>query len=82
VLLARTTGRQAKFLSIVEPYRDKPLIRTVAAVDANQVRVELTDGRVQELLITSLDGDGQQLRITLTETAPDGERCVVELPAP
>ncbi|MDC0935921.1 heparinase II/III family protein [Pirellulales bacterium] len=82
VLLARSTGRQAQFLSIVEPYRDEPLIRAVSAMDGNQARVELTDGRVQELLIAGLDGAGQRLSVTLTETGPSGERKVVELPAP
>ena len=81
VLLARATGRQARFLAIIEPYREESVIRAAAAVDANRVRVEMTDGRVQELLLTGFDGGGRQLRVTLTKTDSVGQRTVIELPA-
>ena len=82
VLQARTKGRRARFLAIVEPYRDQPLIRAVTAVTADRVRVELSDGRTQEIANSNFAGDGQNMGITLTETRSGKQVDSIALPQP
>lgn len=55
VYAIRSTGTEARFLTVIEPYEDKPVIKSASAVDADHVRVELADGRVQEITITGLE---------------------------
>lgn len=64
----RTTGTIAHYLTLIEPYEGKSIVRSAVATGPNTLRVELADGRVQELIITGLEGDGKSVRITLTET--------------
>ena len=37
------------------------------ALDESQIRVELTDGRVQDLTISNFEGSGQGITVTITE---------------
>jgi hypothetical protein len=62
-----TKGTEARFLTVVEPYEDQPIVRSAWADGPDRVYVELVDGRVQELGIGALDGDGDDVGVTLTE---------------
>jgi hypothetical protein len=57
----------ARFLSIIEPYENTPVIKSAQALDANTVRVELTDGRVQEITLERFDGSGKDIAVQLSE---------------
>jgi hypothetical protein len=61
-------GTEARFLNVIEPYEDKPVIESAAATSADSVRVELTDGRVQEVKFHNFDGDGKHIVMEMTET--------------
>ncbi len=54
-LAVRTHGAQARFLSVVEPYEAQRVIKSVTATSAEALRVELLDGRVQEIVFSGLD---------------------------
>jgi hypothetical protein len=47
-VVARVTGKEAHFITVIEPYEDKPVIKSATAT-ADRVRVELLDGRVQDI---------------------------------
>jgi hypothetical protein len=64
----RAQGTSAVFLTIIEPYEQKPVIRSATADAADHIRVELRDGRVQEISIQNLAGDHSNITITLTES--------------
>jgi hypothetical protein len=68
VYASRVSGTQARFLTVLEPYENKALVKRAEAVDADQLRVELMDGRVQEISISDLEGEGKKLRVTITES--------------
>jgi hypothetical protein len=61
-------GDEARFLTVIEPYEDKPFVKSAVALSADKLRVELTDGRVQEISIHNLDGDGKSISAEITET--------------
>ncbi|MDF9839372.1 MULTISPECIES: hypothetical protein [unclassified Paenibacillus] len=50
----RTHGRSARYITIVEPYESEQMIRSVYAEDADCVRVELNDGRIQEIRVNDI----------------------------
>ena len=53
---------------MIEPYEDKPVVKSAVATSADSLRVELTDGRVQEITLKNFDGDGKDIVAELTET--------------
>ncbi|WP_214628904.1 hypothetical protein [Paenibacillus agaridevorans] len=57
----RTQGMVGRFVTIVEPYEGDRVIRSVQALDANTVRVELIDGRLQEIVVNDIDSDSASL---------------------
>ncbi len=70
VLAVRPAGPPAaagRFLTVIEPYESAPLVRSAVAPDADTVRVELADGRVQEIRLTNFDGPGREVSVCLTE---------------
>jgi hypothetical protein len=70
----RAHGKDARFLTLLEPYESRRLVKSATATGPDQLRVELADGRTQELTITGLDGpDGSDAAIVLRETAPGHE---------
>jgi len=64
----RAQGTEAQFITLIEPYENEPKIRSASAVDANHVRVELIDGRVQELTLQNLTGNGDDIAVDLKES--------------
>jgi hypothetical protein len=67
----RSHGIDAAFLTLIEPYEDQPVVKSASATGPGTLRVELTDGRVQQIDIQHLDGDGKSLSINLQETKGD-----------
>ncbi|HUB27444.1 MAG TPA: hypothetical protein VL992_18605 [Tepidisphaeraceae bacterium] len=63
-----TTGTQARFITLIEPYDKTPVVRNAVADSADSLRVELTDGRVQTIRLANFEGDGSDLRISMTES--------------
>lgn len=54
----RSTGTEARFLTVIEPYEDKPVVKSAVATGPGRLRVELLDGRIQEIAIDDLEGQG------------------------
>ena len=61
-------GTEARFLTVIEPYESQSVVTSATATDANHLRVELTDGRVQEIELANFEGDGQDIMARLTES--------------
>ncbi|HEY5346449.1 MAG TPA: hypothetical protein VIK62_08910, partial [Verrucomicrobiae bacterium] len=65
-------GTEARFLNVIEPYEDKPVIKSAVATSVDSLRVELTDGRVQEIQFQNFTGDGKNILVQMTESK-DGQ---------
>jgi hypothetical protein len=61
-------GTQARFLTLIEPYENRPMIKTALAIDADHLRVELVDGRIQEIVLSNFTGNGNDITVRMTET--------------
>ena len=61
----RTTGTEARFLTVIEPYEDKSVVKFATASSPDALRVELADGRVQEITIQNLEGAGENIRVEM-----------------
>jgi len=70
-------GTEARFLTVIEPYEDEPVIKSAVALGADKLRVELMDGREQEIEIQNFTGDGRNIRFNLTESK-DGKTLRTE----
>lgn len=71
MLSARTVGKSARFISVIEAYEKTAMITKVAAESADEIRVELSDGRVQIVKLTGIDGDGDKLSVLVQEIGAD-----------
>ena len=63
----RLQGKEARFLTLIEPFEDKRMVKSATASDADTLHVELSDGRVQDIKISNLQGDGKDIAMELTE---------------
>ena len=69
IVAVRSRGREARFLAVIEPFEDKRMIKSATAGNPDTLRVELNDGRVQEIKIGNLQqGDGRNVAVEITET--------------
>jgi hypothetical protein len=66
-LAVRSTGTEARYLAVVEPYETASVIKSVTAKSANELVVELKDGRVQEITIAELDGETGEAKVAVRE---------------
>jgi hypothetical protein len=62
----RTTGKQAQYLTVVEPFEAESKVKSVTAASANEVTVELKDGRTHVVKLQGLE-QGEDLRVTIRE---------------
>jgi hypothetical protein len=72
-----TTGSEARFLTLIEPYENRPVVKSATARDADRVHVSLVDGREHEVIFLEKDGkpavtmietkDGKELRRETTQ---------------
>lgn len=72
MLSARSTGKTARFITVIEPYEDKPAVASVEALSADELAVRLADGRVQVLRVTGMEGSGADMAVETVEYAADG----------
>jgi hypothetical protein len=59
---------EARFLTVIEPYEDQPMVKSAVATGADALRVELADGRVQEITLKNFDGSGKDIVAEITES--------------
>ncbi|MEI6892389.1 MAG: heparinase II/III family protein [Pontiella sp.] len=62
----RTTGKQTQYLTVIEPYEDQNRVKRVTAVSANEVTIDLVDGRTHVLKFQGLE-DGKDLQVSIQE---------------
>jgi len=67
VCSVRTKGREAQFLTLIEPYEKTAMVKEAVAKGPGQLRVELANGVVQEIEIRDLQGGGN-LQVSIAET--------------
>jgi hypothetical protein len=77
----RAQGEAANFLTLIEPYEDKAAVKSASARGPGQLRVELTDGRIQDITLSNFTGSGKDLGVTLRETK-DGQVVRIESTTP
>jgi hypothetical protein len=64
----RAEGTEAHFLTLIEPYDKRSVVKSAHALSADKFQVELTDGRIQELTIYNLEGAGGNISVSINET--------------
>ncbi len=67
----RHTGKDARFLTVIEPFEKDGVIESVSANSADSVTVMLKDGRKHQFKITGLGDDGKAVSITMEEYQND-----------
>jgi hypothetical protein len=63
----RQVGAEAQFLTVIEPYKSQPMIKSAEATGPDSLHVELADGRMQEIQIHGLAGPAQDISVTIRE---------------
>ncbi len=56
-MAVRSRGKNTRYLSVIEPFETESVIKSVSAKSADELTVELVDGRVQEITISGLDAE-------------------------
>ncbi len=59
--------RSSRFISILEPYTDRKMIKDIKFESYDRIKVELNDGRIQAIIVSELDGDGNDVSVTVEE---------------
>jgi hypothetical protein len=72
----RSSGRAARFITVVEPYESACMVRAVRARDENTVEVTLQDGRVQVVSVSSMEYDDTTAKLV---EYVNGQRVAEEL---
>jgi len=67
VFASRVKGTEARFLTIIEPYETKAMVASAEATGPDSLRVELADGRVQEIQIQHLASTKNDVAVSITE---------------
>jgi hypothetical protein len=68
VFASRVKGKEARFVTLIEPYKDKTVIKSAVAESPDKLRVELIDGRVQVITVSNLTGSGKDIAVQITES--------------
>lgn len=63
----RTKGKEARFLTVLEPYEGKRHVKKVTAIDSRTIEVELSDGRTQTIRMEGLDSMTSEGKVSITE---------------
>ena len=66
-MAVRQEGKEARYLSVIEPFENQPFVKSVTAKSENQLTVELVDGRTQNITISELEGDGKNIKVAVKE---------------
>lgn len=67
VLAIRSQGTEANFLTVLEPYENEAMVKSVSATGPDALTVELADGRTQVITIKNLAA-GKDIAVEITET--------------
>lgn len=62
----RSQGKQARYLTVIEPFENESLVESVKADSANQLTVKLKDGRTQVITIEGLE-QGENFKVSIKE---------------
>ena len=68
-MAVRSTGTQARYLSVIEPYETDSVVTSVTAKSPDELVVALADGRVQEITISGFDEEPQSVVIAVREVS-------------
>jgi hypothetical protein len=67
-MAVRSAGTDTRYLSVIEPFETESVIQSVTAKSANELTVELIDGRVQEITIAGFDAEANdQVKVAVKE---------------
>lgn len=66
-MAVRTEGTKARYLSVIEPYENESVIKSVTATNANELEVELLDGRIQKISISNFEDDTKTIKVKAVE---------------
>ena len=66
-MAVRSHGKKARYLSVIEPYESESMVKSVTATSANELVVELIDGRVQEITISDIENETNPIKISVQE---------------
>ncbi|MFY0686449.1 MAG: heparinase II/III family protein [Cyclobacteriaceae bacterium] len=64
----RLEGNNAVFVHVLEPFKEKPMIKEITASTEEELTVQLNDGRTQTINLINLKGDGSDIRVQIKET--------------
>lgn len=64
---SRVIGKEANFLTVLEPYDNQSEITHISATDASDFEVTLSDGRVQEIHIHALEDKNSKASVDIIE---------------
>lgn len=64
----RVKGKTARFFNIIEPFEKKSVIKEVQAIDADHLKINLIDGRIQEISISNFQADNNSAQIEVKES--------------
>jgi hypothetical protein len=67
----RKHGKTARFVSVLEPYTNKKMIKEIAFDSYDKISVYLNDGRRQVITVSGLDGDGNNVSVSVEEYIND-----------
>ncbi len=70
----RVNGREATFITLLEPYRKESAIESVEALSGSEIVVTLKCGTTQKFTVSGLDGDnGADVKVIMESTTPNGK---------
>lgn len=79
LLSTRISAKEARFVTLIEPYEDHSMIRSAQAESADRLRVELTDGRVQVIIVEGAQAKDGKVSILLEEYDDNGRMIRKEI---
>ncbi|WP_019909122.1 COG1470 family protein [Paenibacillus sp. HW567] len=73
MLSARSTGKTARFVTLIEPYEKQPMVASVMARSADEIQVKLADGRVQTIKVENFEVSDAGTVVEVAETDMSGK---------
>ncbi|BCU78146.1 hypothetical protein [Luteolibacter sp. LG18] len=64
----RQQGKDARFLTLIEPRQSDPKVKRATADGPDHLRVELADGRVHDITFKQVAGTGSSVEVKVVET--------------
>jgi hypothetical protein len=69
----RSMADEMMFVHVLEPYKGKSMIEKIESNTSGQLEVFLTDGRKQEISISNFNGNGEDIRVAISEQTDNNE---------